>query len=272
MSLPTARRCGFFVALLLGTGAARADVTDNLHADDAVFDLVSEKGTLSLHKPMFVLLPTYSPEYASERAEVLFQVSLKQQLFKSRLWFAYSQRSFWQILNGAESRPFRGTDYNPELFWRAKSPDEPWGVDLGFFEHESNGRPLPESRSWNRSYLAAWRETGDTLVHLKGWIRWSEDPPAAPLDPAGDDNPDIHRYYGYGELRFQQKFQDGATRINLFLRGNPATGYGAVSAQASWSMWGELPVMLYAWHGYGESLLDYDRSVTRIGVGVALAR
>jgi outer membrane phospholipase A len=30
--------------------------------------------------------------------------------------------------------------------------------------------------------------------------------------------------------------------------------------------------MLYLWQGYGEDLLNYNRSIFRIGVGVALAR
>ncbi len=58
------------------------------------------------------------------------------------------------------------------------------------------------------------------------------------------------------------------------LRGNPASGRGAIelvySAPAPFS--GDAFMMFYVWNGYGESLIDYNRSVTRVGIGLMLAR
>ena len=91
----------------------------------------------------------------SADAELKFQFSFKQQLYDG-LYFAYTQKSFWRVLDGEDSRPFRETNYNPELFWRLlrTTPEGlSWGGDLGF-EHESNGAREPTSRSWNRLYLA----------------------------------------------------------------------------------------------------------------------
>ena len=57
------------------------------------------------------------------------------------------------------------------------------------------------------------------------------------------------------------------------VRGNPSTGHGAVELTLSQPNSGRS--LFYAvslWHGYGESLIDYNQSVTRLGLGIMLAR
>ena len=254
--------------------AARGDPFASLKRDVDEFSLVSDAPYVSLHKPMFILPLTYAKEFGSEELEVLFQVSFKQQLFKRNVFFAFTQRSFWQLYNGKDSRPFRETNYDPELFARWKGLyDTDFGLDIGI-EHESNGKSLPDSRSWNRLYVAPFRETDEQLAYLKIWYRWPEVQRSSPLDPRGDDNPDIDDYFGWAELILQQKFMflSDHDMARAMLRGNPKTGKGAL--QLSYTLpFGDYGYWnLYLFHGYGESLIDYDRSVTRVGVGVALAR
>ncbi|MGQ0530825.1 MAG: protein translocase subunit SecF [Panacagrimonas sp.] len=57
------------------------------------------------------------------------------------------------------------------------------------------------------------------------------------------------------------------------LRANPATGHGAIQIEHSWRIGkGDLFWQAYGFHGYGESLTDYNDSITRVGIGFALSR
>jgi phospholipase A1 len=243
----------------------------NLSRDIGAFNLVADEPGLSFHKPTYLIPYTYSPQYTGENAEVLFQLSLKHELYRRILYFGYTQKSFWQLYNSGNSRPFRETDYNPEIFFRFRRLGAThWGIDFGG-DHESNGRPLPESRSWNRLFLAGYHETDRDLLYTKVWYRLPEKQRETPTDPKGDDNPDIEDFLGYGEIDWQRKFDNGQ-QVQMMLRANPATGNGALNL--TWSA----PVgdfafwHVYAFHGYGEGLLDYNHRITRVGVGFMLAR
>jgi phospholipase A1 len=243
--------------------------------DPDAYSIVSAGRGLSLHKPMYLLPFSWSEDYHGRATEILFELSLKQRMFGIPLYFAYTQKSFWQAYNSKDSRPFRETDFNPEVFYRWIPPDRVrWhhlGADFGF-EHESNGQPLPDSRSWNRLYIAPFQAAGNHVIYWKWWWRIPEDNSKPRTDPQRDDNPDIHDYYGYSELSVEQQLGDKQL-IHAMLRWNPMTGKGGFNLQYTIPggdqsfFW-----MLYFWQGYGESLIDYNHSITRIGIGVALAR
>ncbi len=86
---------------------------------------------LSLHKKNYILPLTWSSDYKSEETELIFQLSAKVQIRKSRFYFGFTQVSFWQAYHHDLSVPFRETNYNPEFFYRFTSGDDPFGVDLG---------------------------------------------------------------------------------------------------------------------------------------------
>ncbi|MDR3418313.1 MAG: phospholipase A [Nevskia sp.] len=246
-------------------------------ADPDSYSIVSAGRGTSLHKPMYALPYTWSPAYEGRDTETMFQISLKQRLFGIPLYAAYTQKSFWQAYNTHESAPFKETDYNPELFYRYIPQDrERWhhlGADLGF-EHESNGQGLPDSRSWNRFYFAAFQAEGEHLIYWKWWYRLPENDSLPATDPQRDDNPHIGYYYGYSELNYEQQLF-GKQLAHFMVRYNPITGKGAVQLQYTAPNNAADPDffwMLYLWQGYGESLIDYNRSIFRIGVGIALAR
>lgn len=257
------------------TGEAEASGRfDFRRQDEEAYSIVSVARGLSTHKPFYLLPATWARNVPGQDVEFVFQISAKQKLFASNWYFGYTQKSFWQLYDQERSRPFRETNYNPELFYRW-TPDpvrwKHWGADIGI-EHESNGQDLPESRSWNRLYIAPFQAKGRTLRYLKFWYRLPEDRKDDEFDPKGDDNPDIYRFYGYVEGQVQRQLDSGGL-AHLMLRGNPSTGKGAVMLHYSWpSSDGYVFYLLSAFHGYGESLIDYNRSITRIGFGFALAR
>lgn len=244
-------------------------------ADTPVFNRVDMNTGLSRHKDMFILFGSYADAYHSNQTEVVFQISAKQSLCLPGLYFAYTQKSFWQAFDTENSSPFRETNFNPEMFYRIEPGrcrcfPENMGMDLGG-EHESNGQHAPVSRSWNRVYAAPYFQFNNTLLYTKLWARIPEK--GKPYEGAaeGDDNPDINHYLGYGEIHlYQNLFDDQALhamgRATAHHRGAFALNYSAVIPKFRCSF------MLYFFTGYGESLIDYDNSVTRIGAGISFNR
>jgi phospholipase A1/A2 len=226
----------------------------------------------SQHKPNYLLPLTWgNTAEAAKDVEVKLQFSFKQQLYRE-LYFGYAQKSFWRVFDGEESRPFRETNYNPELFYRLQRPAPSWGTwavwggDLGI-EHESNGARVLTSRSWNRVYIAPFIEYGRLRAELKLWHRLAEDQKAGPDDTGGDDNPDILDYYGHGELHLAY-VNSWNHRSKLMTRWNFAAQKGAVQLDYSLPTGTEnLFVHVQLWSGYGETLIDYNRAITRYGIG-----
>lgn len=241
------------------------------------------------HRPNFFLPFAYSTLVNEEpfdgkgedldKLEVKFQFSFKapviRNLFRdhAHLFFGYTNQSYWQLYNKDASSPFRDTNHEPELFFVVKND---WKIGgwknslLSFgFNHQSNGRPVPLSRSWNRIYAGMAFEKDNWLVSLKPWYRIPEEKKDDPLEADGDDNPDIHKYLGYGEFRLLKK-QRGRL-YSLMLRGNTSSGKGAVEFSYSFPIVNQLKGYVQYFNGYGETILDYDARTHRIGVGIALS-
>lgn len=208
-----------------------------------------------------------------KRTETKMQVSFKskiaEDLFKSRadLWFGYTQKSDWQIYNqGRRSAPFRNTDYEPEIFITQPVRSKlPFGGRLRMigagFAHQSNGQSRPESRSWNRVYAMAGMEWGRLTVIPRVWTRVFE------KNNEDNDNPDLADYMGYGDLKLQYRFND-KKNLSATLRYNPRTGYGAAEAAYTFPIKGKLQGIVRGFHGYGESLIDYNHKQNGIGFGL----
>ena len=247
--------------------------------------------TVREHNPMYLMPAWYnsSPNYApssptrgaalqerfsdQKRIETKMQVSFKskiaEDLFKSRadLWFGYTQKSDWQIYNqGRRSAPFRNTDYEPEIFITQPVKSQlPWGGRLRMlgvgFAHQSNGQSRPESRSWNKVYAMAGMEWGKLTVIPRVWMRL--------FDSSGEDNdnPDLIKYLGYGDVKLQYRLND-KHNFSTTLRYNPKSGYGAAEAAYTFPIKGKLQGVVRGFHGYGESLIDYNHRQSGIGFGL----
>ena len=228
-------------------------------------------------------------DYSSyQRTEARIQLSVRTKLAQGlltpregdrvdSLWLGYSQQSFWQVFTPSLSRPFRATDHEPELVYVYPSYAElgSWRLrysGLGIV-HQSNGQSLPLSRSWNRVYLMAGMESKDERFRLTGriWHRLSE-------DAKTDDNPDITDYIGRAELTGSWTLSQ-RDNLNLTLR-HPLKTNGRGSARIEWMHalgpqgegWLRSGLRLHTqiFHGYGDSLIDYNRRTTVFSLGLSL--
>jgi len=219
-------------------------------------------------------------EGSLDNLEAQFQISLKlpfaEGLFTEQgtLYGAFTLKAFWQVYNSEISAPFRETNYEPEIFWITPVPWTVFGGDatlvaLGL-SHQSNGRSQPYSRSWNRLYGSLIWERWRYVFHLKAWWRIPEDEKDDPLDPDGDDNPDIEDYMG--NFEFTVVYRQAEHEYSAQLRNNLDfdENYGALQLDWTFPLSGRFRGYLQYFNGYGESLIDYDAHIQRIGIGILL--
>jgi phospholipase A1 len=209
--------------------------------------------------------------------EMMFQLSFKSELMSRkdfgdgvlglrnvRLWFAYTQRSFWQVYNARLSRPFRETNYEPEaiLTFGTGNDADGWKLLNVGMVHQSNGRSLPQSRSWNRLYAQGGWEWGPWSVLARAWWRFPE-------EEEKDDNPDIQSYLGRGDIELRWNMENDKS-VTVLIRRALDSGHGFI--QGDWTsrkLFGPGRVYVQVTSGYGESLIDYNFRQTTIGVGFA---
>jgi phospholipase A1 len=237
------------------------------------------------HKPNYILPFTYNSRQNDalgtlDNTEFKFQLSFKVPLSEhiigryGKLDFAYTQISFWQTYNREISSPFRETNYEPELMLSFVDDTKLFGftsrlITFGLV-HQSNGQTVPASRSWNRFYASFTLERKNLYLVFRPWYRFRESPKSAPLDTKGDDNPDIGDYLGHGELTIMHLH--GRRSLAIMLRNNFRSQHrGALQIDWSVPLQGKLRGYVQYFNGYGESLIDYNHSGNRIGIGVMLS-
>ena len=205
--------------------------------------------------------------------EAKFQISFKtkaaENLFGDNgdIWMGYTQSSRWQVFNGEESRPFRETNYEPEvlLVLRSNYSVAGWrGRLLGVaVNHQSNGRADPFSRSWNRVMVNVGLDREDWALMLRPWYRIS--------DGSEDENPGIEDYMGRGDMTLVHR--RGEHEFALIARHSLRGGddsRGALQFDWGFPINRTLRGHVQVFDGYGESLIDYNHRATYIGLGVSL--
>lgn len=211
-------------------------------------------------------------ELPIESTEAKFQFSFKFKAWQNMLgdngdlWFGYTQQSHWQMYNGAVSSPFRETNYEPEVILSLRTDAELLGwrwraLNFGLV-HQSNGRPLPLSRSWNRVYAQFGLERGNITLLAKPWLRFRE-------KTETDDNPDIGSYFGSSDLRLA--YANNGHLFSALGRYSFAGKRGGLQLEWAYPISGPMKGFLQLTTGYGESLVDYNHSQHTLGVGILLA-
>lgn len=256
-------------------------------AEKAIF---SFSGSFVGHRPMYILPFSYmknanreptSPrlgstgyDYDIDNKEAKYQISFKVPLMtgwldgRTTLWFGYTQKSFWQVYNQDESAPFRETNHEPEIFLRYAAdfdigPGTFSSVTLGL-NHESNGQSEPRSRSWNRIVGSAAYSYDRWLFIVQPWYR-------LPEDASEDDNPDIERYLGHANyLAIYKWTEDRTLSLNLMNNLRSEDNKTSVELGYSFPMGDTIKGFVHYYNGYGESLIDYNQRIQRIGIGIML--
>lgn len=209
------------------------------------------------------------------KIEGKFQLSLKTKAIEGvigdygDLWLGYTQSSRWQVYSPSNSRPFRETNYEPEASLIFGTNYNLFGLNgrlLGLsLNHQSNGRALPFSRSWNRAILNVGFERDNFALMLRPWYRIPDQ------DKAKDDNADISDYMGRGDL--QAFYKHNNQEFSLMLRHSLKGGddnHGAMQFDWAFPINNSLRGYVQVFDGYGESLIDYNHKSTYVGLGVSL--
>lgn len=253
---------------------------------DTITDKETEQTLIQMLSSSFNLYPYYENyllpfSYVSnikdgrKKVETKFQLSVKKPIahnllgLNESLYFGYTQTSWWQLY--APSSPFRETNYKPEVFvmipYGKRDHTSLKALKFGLL-HESNGQDALKSRSWNRLYAESYFQISNLFFNPRIWYR-------IPENKNEDDNPDLEKYMGYGDLNFILPYKSHnfklTLRNNLSL-GAPNRGF----SELSWTF----PLLnsknsfgyLQLSNGYGDSLIDYNKEISRFSFGISLSR
>ncbi len=219
--------------------------------------------------------------YPLDNTEAKFQFSFKSKLWTAdsrdwAAWFGYTQLSFWQFYDPSHSRPFRETNYEPELILSKRLFGDGQGLEPRLVniavDHQSNGQSDPRSRSWNRLYVQAGFEDDDfhdgKLILLpRLWTRIFKE-----RDPLQDDNPDITHYLGYGDVQliYVNRYSISAIARIRSIQLDYSYPLDGIMKYFSPDWHSDFDLHLQYFTGYGESLIDYNYRQSVWGVGVSL--
>ncbi|MFV1984447.1 MAG: phospholipase A [Thiohalomonadales bacterium] len=272
--------------IVTGTDAGNGttEVTSNLeHRAQSQKAAWKNPFVISVHKPNYVLLfaknkntneapfekQLPNEDTSLDDSELKFQISVKfplaLNLFErnDEIFFAYTNRSFWQLYKTI-SGPFRETNHEPEIFYSLKTKLNFFKmVNMGFV-HQSNGRAGTLSRSWNRLYALFVFEKNNWVLGFKPWYRISE-------KIEDDNNPDIEDYMG--NFEFTGVYTKGHHTFSAMVRNNLKSTDNRGAVQIDWVF----PLTKYFsgyvqyFNGYGESMIDYNYDQESIGIGFALS-
>lgn len=253
----------------IGESNKRGTFQFRMHEPNYLIAKVSDSPNNAPYQPIANTLTGAAADLS--HFELSYQLGFKMKVieenlpFKSDLWVAYTQKSFWQADNERASSPFRETNYTPEVMLVTPLDFRLLGLRGRFLNlglvHQSNGQSGSLSRSWNRIYAQVGLERGDFSLLARLWQRIGE-------PRSTDDNPDITDYLGHGDL--QAAWRRNGHEVTLLTRYNPGSGRGAMQAAWAFPIAGKLKGYLQFFSGYGQSLIDYNHHENTLGLGLQM--
>ena len=237
------------------------------------------RSPLTFHEPVYFVFGGKNPTSARFQLSFSYRLFDRQGIisdtlpFASGLYFAYTQTSLWDL--ESDSKPFRDTSFRPSFFykWEFSDPDKnsAWELSSGY-EHESNGKSGNDSRSIDTLFLRA-----DALYQLNDKGLYFGITPKIWHYLDKEDNPDIHRYRGYGQLGLRLGYK-GSWQAATLLRAGTDMGKRSVQVDVTYplkrrlfSRVGTLVHFQY-FQGYGQTMLGYnhsDKPQFRLGFSIA---
>lgn len=213
-----------------------------------------DDNTIFRHKPVYFA-------YSNPLTKV--QLSFRSALIDDwPLYFGYTQVIFWKL--GEDSKPFLDATYNPEFFytWTIKG-HKLKTLDLGIWEHQSNGKGGTDSRSFDQSYLRF-----NYAFETRSWVI-AASAKLSYMYNNDQENQDIDDYIGPWEfnLKFIQVFPGIIDKSELGLTAHPGGQWGTDWAKGGYEVsysfrLGGVRVVpafyIQYFTGYGETLLTYN--------------
>lgn len=263
------------------TSREEAWAGDQLSLDQADALVQSFIEAFAVHRPMYFLLGV-DPGLDHSK----FQFSLKYRLFNpkgylseiapwlSGFHLAYTQRSMWDLKG--DSKPFEDSSYMPELFYEIPKIDlnikrvTAFGV-RGGYQHESNGKSGPDSRSTNHLFLKPILG-----VHLVDTVHLVIAPKIFTyVNNSENTNDDLADYRGYFDLEVGIIDTAGlALYSHLWWAKEGATVQLDLTYPLTKLLGRNLNLYLHAqyFNGYAETLLHYNERLEAFRLGFAIVR
>jgi len=240
----------------------------------------------------------------NNHAQVKFQISMKFRVLEPNLYvlkynlfpayIAYSQKSLWNA--GSDSMPFEESNYNPEFFldypvsFFSVGRIKLRNIVVCLLEHQSNGLNGVQSRSWNRQYVMFkfGIESRERLeiansfladkasLYVKLWQASGYSTQDDYLRALGRDArfPD---YMGRGEVGvsvrnflWRGSFKNHQLEVKTPIFRDPGRDSYEVEFRQQFPYM-NFAIYLQYWHGYGETLLRFDRYGRRGFAGLSFS-
>lgn len=202
------------------------------------------------------------------------QVSFKTPIVRNvPLYFGYTQLMFYKF--GPHTKSFRDVTYNPELFYRLSFDHQGLfkSIDFGGFDHNSNGKPGDDHRSYNTTYVRGNFEKQSSRWITRAGIQ------AQYLYSFETGNRDIQDYIGplAFNISFIQLFESWVDKSEISLQATPggkfADHWDHGGYQLSWSFrLGGIHLVpafyLQYYNGFAETLLNYNHRTNDLRAGL----
>lgn len=264
-----------------GQGDTREDLDQDEVNDQ--WGIKDTKSYMALypHKAVYIMPYYYSfstPDVGKLRAETKFQFSFKllidREFFSpyGRLYFGYTQTSWFQNYNAEDSRPFRDVDYQPEVFYSYERGVRFLGGELKSISfglvHTSNGERELRSRTQNRLLLdVKWEHTlgrGVMGVQMGAWVYIGTHLPGFI-----HDNRDLSKFRGYNDLRLYYK--DDRHLVEAYMRpGISLAYYPFFELGYTLRITRNMGLYMQYVNGYGDNMYEYNLKSQRLGIGFSL--